>query len=177
MKWTTKVAATQEGITMNYKTAIASAVLALGSATASAAITAPTGVQGSFSDVLLTNVTLAGGAYNLTGLASYVDSYNLFGSTFALPAVSFSSVSLYLGNVLTGAQAGNSFSFSNLGTGVYSLRASGSVIPGGNGNIAYIAAQLAVTPVPEPESFGLMLAGLGVMGAIARRRKSAAAAV
>jgi hypothetical protein len=30
----------------------------------------------------------------------------------------------------------------------------------------------AVTPVPEPETYALLLAGLGLMGAIARRRKA-----
>ena len=30
-----------------------------------------------------------------------------------------------------------------------------------------------VTPVPEPETYGMMLAGLGLMGFVARRRKSA----
>ena len=33
---------------------------------------------------------------------------------------------------------------------------------------------VAVTPVPEPETYAMLLAGLGVMGAIARRRKQAA---
>jgi len=31
------------------------------------------------------------------------------------------------------------------------------------------------TPVPEPETYAMMLAGLGLMGAIARRRKAKAA--
>ncbi len=29
----------------------------------------------------------------------------------------------------------------------------------------------AVTPVPEPETYAMMLVGLGLIGAIARRRK------
>ncbi|MCM8612679.1 PEP-CTERM sorting domain-containing protein [Accumulibacter sp.] len=33
---------------------------------------------------------------------------------------------------------------------------------------------LVTTPVPEPESYAMMLAGLGLVGAIARRRRSAA---
>ena len=33
---------------------------------------------------------------------------------------------------------------------------------------------LAVTPVPEPETYGMMLAGLGLLGFLARRRKLSA---
>lgn len=32
---------------------------------------------------------------------------------------------------------------------------------------------LDIAPVPEPETYGMLLAGLGLMGAIARRRRSA----
>ncbi|WP_047534507.1 PEP-CTERM sorting domain-containing protein [Methylotenera sp. N17] len=35
----------------------------------------------------------------------------------------------------------------------------------------YIGGYVAVTAVPEPESYAMMLAGLGVMGAVARRRR------
>ena len=162
---------------MNYKTAIAAAVLALGSVAANAAITFPVAVQGSFADVLLADITL-GGAYNLTGFATHVDSYNVLGSAYPLPKITFSSVSLYVGNVLSSTQLGSTFNFANLGAGSYSLYASGTVFPGvGTGNIGYATAQLEITPVPEPETFAMLLAGLGVMGAITRRRKAAAAAV
>jgi hypothetical protein len=30
----------------------------------------------------------------------------------------------------------------------------------------------AVSPIPEPESFAMLLAGLGLMGAVVRRRSS-----
>jgi len=35
--------------------------------------------------------------------------------------------------------------------------------------------KVSVTAVPEPETYALFLAGLGVMGAVARRRKAKAA--
>ena len=35
-----------------------------------------------------------------------------------------------------------------------------------------ISFSVAVTAVPEPETYALMLAGLGLIGAVARRRKS-----
>jgi hypothetical protein len=35
--------------------------------------------------------------------------------------------------------------------------------------------QLFITPVPEPEIYAMMAAGLGLMGFVARRRKQSAA--
>jgi hypothetical protein len=40
---------------------------------------------------------------------------------------------------------------------------------GGTGNIA--SDEVVTSPVPEPETYAMMLAGLGLMGFIARRRK------
>ena len=37
----------------------------------------------------------------------------------------------------------------------------------------FLGTTSTVTPVPEPETYALMLAGLGVMGVIARRRRKA----
>lgn len=156
---------------MKLKTIVAAAALAVGSLAASAAQTTPVFVSGSFSDVLLGQITL-GGTSNVGGSATYAPTFSIFGMNVAAPAVSFSSVSLYLGNVLSGSSSGTSFSFANLAAGTYSLKASGSVA-GGQGN--FIAAEYQVSAVPEPETFAMLLAGLGVMGAIARRRKVTAA--
>ena len=46
--------------------------------------------------------------------------------------------------------------------------ANGFTIQQGGGSVNFAA----VTPVPEPETYALMLAGLGVMGVLARRRRA-----
>ena len=49
----------------------------------------------------------------------------------------------------------------------------GALIGNGDGNfIGALLDNVAVTSVPEPESYAMFMAGLGVMGFIARRRKN-----
>lgn len=68
-------------------------------------------------------------------------------------------------------------STTNLTAGNYSLTVTGTALPvsvfpvsaaTGYGGKAY----LEVSAVPEPETYGMMLAGLGLMGFVAARRKS-----
>lgn len=88
----------------------------------------------------------------------------------------FNSVSLLNGSnqvVATGSitNSGKGFSLAaaNLsGGGAYTLSVTG--IATGTGGAANYAVAGAVSPVPEPESYAMMLAGLAVMGAIARKR-------
>lgn len=44
----------------------------------------------------------------------------------------------------------------------------------GNSVIEKTYASLTVSAVPEPEFYAMLLAGLGIIGAVARRRKTAA---
>lgn len=39
-------------------------------------------------------------------------------------------------------------------------------------NISISATQSAIAPVPEPETYAMMLAGLGLLGGAAKRRKA-----
>jgi hypothetical protein len=58
------------------------------------------------------------------------------------------------------------------GAGVYYLAVNGTAdgaLGGSYGGV--LGTQVVAAPVPEPETYALMLAGLGVLGFIARRRK------
>ncbi len=48
------------------------------------------------------------------------------------------------------------------------------VIQINGGATGAIGSTTVMTPVPEPETYALMLAGLGAMGFVTRRRKAAA---
>lgn len=57
-------------------------------------------------------------------------------------------------------------------TGLTSIKLSGT----GTNNARYVGVDnvsLTITPVPEPETYALLLAGLGVVAAVARKRKTA----
>ncbi len=80
---------------------------------------------------------------------------------------------LYDGQNGTGSQLGSmaatntTYTFSNLAVGDYSFKFTGSAGPNGGG---YMVG-LSVAPVPEPSEWAMMLAGLGLVGAVAARRR------
>lgn len=75
----------------------------------------------------------------------------------------------------TSLQSGNidvwTISGSNLAAGDYYLQVNGNLVSDQAASFGGAVAMAA--PVPEPETYGMMLAGLGVLGFLARRRKSA----
>jgi hypothetical protein len=97
-----------------------------------------------------------------------------FGFTLTLDQVTFTSgtVGALVGD-LDASAAG--FHFTNVAAGNYIVKASGTLdglgqYPG----LALVGANYSVTatPVPEPETYALMLAGLGIVGFVASRRKA-----
>lgn len=60
------------------------------------------------------------------------------------------------------------FSFSNLSAGTYTLKF--NLVLGGNYTGSYTTTAVS-TPVPEPETYSMMFAGLALMGTIVLRRK------
>jgi hypothetical protein len=61
-----------------------------------------------------------------------------------------------------------SLTATNLAAGDYYVRVSGLLVSDTSGSFG---ANINLAPVPEPETYGMMLAGLGVLGFLARRRK------
>lgn len=65
-----------------------------------------------------------------------------------------------------------------LGQGDYVLTVAGtaaplvSSMPGVAGNYGIYTVHGSLAPIPEPESYAMFLAGLGVIGAVAHRRQS-----
>lgn len=74
-----------------------------------------------------------------------------------------------------GAVSGSFASIDNafgLNSGLYSLTIGGTVV--GNAGSGSYGGTINVSPVPEPETWGLTLSGLAAVGFLARRRKAGA---
>jgi hypothetical protein len=77
-----------------------------------------------------------------------------------------------INNTLPGANPTDAWSLSAFGlaSGAYALRVDGQVM--GNGGGAF-GGDLTIAAVPEPETYAMLLGGLGLVGFAARRRKAA----
>lgn len=70
---------------------------------------------------------------------------------------------------------GNSGALITLAPGWYTLEVRGTTLTKAGADLGgSFGGTLTISPVPEPETYALMLSGLGVLGAVARRRRSAA---
>ena len=105
----------------------------------------------------LTNVEVVMGSFsfgkitNFSALLNGLSIFNLSSLSSSTPPVTVTT------QILSGSSA--------LPAGVFTLQVSGNA-----GSGASYGGSIVAAPVPEPETFAMLLAGLGMMGSIAMRR-------
>lgn len=170
---------------MNFNLSISAAVLAMasagGAAAASFSFTMPlapatpyntfqSGVVGSFIDFF--NFTAPSGAVQSSAATVSIDLAPFF-NIDNLQLVLYNG-SNGTGSVVTGG-TGVLGEFSQLDNvavtagNAYSYRVTGTVVGAPSGAYTFTAV---AAPIPEPETYALMLAGLGIVGFVAARRRS-----
>jgi hypothetical protein len=119
--------------------------------------------------VVQTINTVAGGHYTLDFDMGNSVNYN-YGSTVALTASAGNTSQVFTNTDTTGTNSWQHFTLNFTASGNttdVSFTGKSAIFYIGVDNVAVTAA------VPEPETWGMLLAGLGLVGVIARRRKTA----
>jgi hypothetical protein len=170
---------------MNFKSLIAAtAMIAAASTNFAAAATvvtlSPTG-SASFSGAAASNtftldLSSLTGTSNVTSVLSANfagnSGYDITSATF--DGASFTALVNYSVTGLVGADVWQ-FNFNNVSSSLHTIVVNGAALGGSTagftGSLSVTNSPLVtITPVPEPETYAMLLAGLGLMGAIARRR-------
>jgi hypothetical protein len=128
-------------------------------------LASPLAADQSFTDLVDFSLSVANDAsLSLT----FVDN-----SKYAMTLDSWSLSEAGVGTIT--ADAGSNFSaisYTGLGAGTYELSINGTLLKGYKGDSYGGDIISEVAPVPEPETYALMVAGLGMLGLMARRRRA-----
>ena len=117
--------------------------------------------------------------FTIGAVPSSVDAIVSSISRSAVTGLNISNLQLFSsnGNLITTGMASETgatdvwtVSSGVLSSGNYYLQVSGSLVSNTSGSFG---GSVQLNPVPEPETYGMMIAGLGVLGFLARRRKAA----
>lgn len=130
-------------------------------------------VQGtSFERILsVTPTTTNKMLFSVSGLGTQFSdlSFSFTGTGLSVAATATPST----GNALSGAfNDSRNSGYTFTGGTTYQVKVSGHTtanIPGGSGTVSVTAMNAIMTAVPEPESYAMLLAGLGLIGTVVRR--------
>ena len=157
---------------MQFKSLAAAAALALAAASSAQASSFFGTVNGAGNFTVDAYTVTVGTTFNVTG---GVASNSFIVPVTVGPGITFNITvdALTLSGVTFGSFSDNDlsdgFSFSGISAGTYTLKLIGSASSPLGG---IYAGNITTTPVPEAQTTALALAGLGVVGLLARRRKA-----